>query len=413
MRNSKNLLLGLATLGTAVLSAQSPAPTDSARAKESTFKTWTIGVRAVHLYDLLSDRFDTPIEQDLQGLTGDNTQFDIGVDAYIEKQFTPLFGMQLGYRGGEMTGSNGTEYYENSFNELSLRGVLIWSNLARNRDQARFNFYTNMGLSYGSYDAQRFLEIGGVENREAIEGQSYWGSYLGLGTQYLINSNWRVELELAYNTVYDDGFDGFNAATGSDAFLSTGIGIAYTFGKKEKPAMHASNYFAEPYQENRESRAAERLAREMRKQDSTLAQEAEATRQEVQRLRGEVQSAQQVTDKRLAGLEAEDGKPVTIDNVVYIFFDLESASLSAEAKKAILQAYYQKEQPLRVVGYADQTGTAEYNARLKQARAEAVKDFMVNVLGYDVSKITVATGETQDADGNLFLSRRVEIHAQD
>lgn len=409
MKTIKHTLLGLTMLGATALSAQSEAVNDSIPSVNKLLKSWTLGVRGVHLYDLPNDRFDTELERDPEGLNGDNTGFDIGIDAYIEKQFTPLFGLQLGYRYGQMTGSNGTEYYENTLNEGTLRALLIWSNLSRSRTNASWNYYTALGGSYGNVDAQRFLEADGIANREPITDQSYWSSYLALGTQYMINSTWRLELEVAFNTVYDDGFDGFNAATGSDSYLSTGVGIAYTFGQKEKPAMHATNYFAEPYEANKEARAAEKLAKEMRRKDSAMTEEIERNKQGLGDLQKNLDAVQKGNARRFSTIEGKMNEPVTTKDAVYVFFDLESSALSEEAKKALLQKLYDKDHALLVIGFADRTGSADYNARLKQARAESVRDFLVEVMGYDASKIEVQTGEAPEAGNNLFLNRRVEV----
>jgi len=75
----------------------------------------------------------------------------------------------------------------------------------------------------------------------------------------------------------------------------------------------------------------------------------------------------------------------------------------------LLQRLYQKEHPLLVIGFADRTGSAEYNANLKMERAQSVRDFLVEVVGYDASKIEVQTGEAPETGEDLFLNRRVEV----
>ena len=209
------------------------------------FKSFSAGVRALHLYDLPSYRFDDKISRDLQGLKGSHTSFDVGLDAYVEKQFTPLLGLQGGFRLGSMTGANEVEHYENSFHEAYLDLVLLMSNLDRSRLDASFNYYAKLGLGTGSYQAERKLNFDGSPNGSVHSG--FWEGRIGAGVQYELTQSLRLEIEAAYNAVYDDGFDGYDNSTGSDPYFSTGIGVAYTFGKADKKPMYSVNYFGNEY----------------------------------------------------------------------------------------------------------------------------------------------------------------------
>ena len=70
---------------------------------------------------------------------------------------------------------------------------------------------------------------------------------------------------------------------------------------------------------------------------------------------------------------------------------------------------------IRVEGHTDSRGSAEYNLRLSQARADAVKQYLVSK-GIDPSRIeAIGYGESRPIDTNRTASgrarnRRVEIH---
>ena len=101
-------------------------------------------------------------------------------------------------------------------------------------------------------------------------------------------------------------------------------------------------------------------------------------------------------------------------------FEFDKADLKAEGKEQ-LNAYREKAkadlssaEKVRVVGYTDNTGTAEHNSKLSQQRAEVVRDYLVSG-GVDPKKLEaigaadanpVADNGTKEGQAK---NRRVEI----
>jgi outer membrane protein OmpA-like peptidoglycan-associated protein len=101
-------------------------------------------------------------------------------------------------------------------------------------------------------------------------------------------------------------------------------------------------------------------------------------------------------------------------------FEFDKADLKPEGK-AQLDAYREKAkadlssaEKVRVVGYTDNTGTAEHNSKLSKQRAEAVRDYLVSG-GVDPKKVDaigaadanpVADNSTKEGQAK---NRRVEI----
>ncbi|HEY6512408.1 MAG TPA: OmpA family protein [Burkholderiaceae bacterium] len=101
-------------------------------------------------------------------------------------------------------------------------------------------------------------------------------------------------------------------------------------------------------------------------------------------------------------------------------FEFDKADLKAEGKEQ-LNAYREKAkadlssaEKVRVVGYTDNTGTAEYNSKLSKQRAEVVRDYLVSI-GVDAKKVDaigaadanpVADNATKEGQAK---NRRVEI----
>ncbi len=101
-------------------------------------------------------------------------------------------------------------------------------------------------------------------------------------------------------------------------------------------------------------------------------------------------------------------------------FDFDKADLKPEGKEQI-KAYREKAQAelsradkIIITGYTDNTGAPDYNTKLSQQRAEAVRAYLISI-GVDLNKI-VATGagDTKPIADNSTKegrakNRRVEI----
>ena len=96
-----------------------------------------------------------------------------------------------------------------------------------------------------------------------------------------------------------------------------------------------------------------------------------------------------------------------------IFFDLDSSTLKPGAYSEIdrvsnvLNNYPQT--TIRVDGHTDSTGPEDYNQRLSEKRAEAVKSALIQ-RGVDPRRIqAVGYGESQPISSNYAMNRRVGI----
>ncbi len=387
--------------------------------RDTTLKTFSIGLRAVHLYDLPAYRFDDAMSRDMRGLNGDKTSFDLGVDLYLEKQFTPLFGAQLGFRYATLTGANETEYYTNTFYQGQLDLLFILSNLDAFHTNSRWNFYTKAGIGNGSFTSEQFLIEDDAQD-DRVE-DNFWETHAGAGIQYELNNSLRLELEMLYNVALTDGFDGFDNATGSDNYLTTALGIAYTFGKKEKKPMYAVNYFGGEYLDMgsdastpdapstpvTEEAAAEQPDElgEMRTEIASMENQLEEQKRMLSAVNRKLEKQEEEIN------QIKNSRNAAMGTGVYFAFD--SSYLSNTAKKQLADALGGMENKsdvkLELTAYADKVGSDAYNKDLKQRRAESVQAFLTK-LGYNAANISVQMGERSDfGSEDQFLNRKVVV----
>jgi len=101
-------------------------------------------------------------------------------------------------------------------------------------------------------------------------------------------------------------------------------------------------------------------------------------------------------------------------------FDFDKAALKPEGKERLkadreeAQADLSRADRVKITGYTDNTGSADYNAKLSQQRAEAVRDYLSSI-GVDPKKMEASgAGEAKPIADNTAKegrakNRRVEI----
>ncbi len=115
---------------------------------------------------------------------------------------------------------------------------------------------------------------------------------------------------------------------------------------------------------------------------------------------------------------AEPPPPPTVPNNYIVFFDFDRSNLSSDADRIVAAAAANAQQArattVEVTGHADRSGSARYNMRLSQRRADIVKQALI-ARGIPADQISVtAAGEAQPlvptADGvREAQNRRVQL----
>lgn len=374
--------------------------------------TWTVGVNAGHLYDLLVTSKDgSQASGDLKGLSGTKTNFDLGYGLYVEKQFNPLFGLQLGLNGGNITGANELEYYEGSFTDFNLNMTFNFSNLGLLNMDSPWNLYSKAGLGLMSYSSERFLNFDDASNNS--EENSVLSSNFGLGLRYQINNKWRLEIQSNYKAVFNDGFDGWDYGSGADQFIYSSVGVAYTFGNRKNASMEQVNFFSDQYL-NISSKTIESVQqidtiRIAQLEQQLEEEEMKSAKQE--ELLNQQKTSLQLQDERLKKLENQS-RSISISRS--IFFIQNSSVLTKEAKEELTSLSIvlasNEETKIRITAFTDKYGDEDYNAKLRERRAAIVEKFLMENLSVAQSRIEKQTKD-QIIKGESIqsLNRRVDL----
>lgn len=421
MKNSSKIILLLLMFQAGWVGAQD----------QEKLKRYSAGLRIANFYDLPSDKFDSELSIDPKGLNGENTSFDLGMDLYGEVMLNPLLGFQAGLRFGGTSGSNEVEYYDNSFYEVYSDMILLLSNIDKGHATKLFNYYAKFGLGYGGYKAERYLMSDNSFNGSTSNG--FWDGHVGAGVQYELNPYLRLELDVSYNVVFDDGFDGFNYGTGNDPYLSTGIGVAYTFGNREEERPMYSVGLSSMAYTGPDEQDSHIIAEkdELEKQVTELNQNLKDLNAKFQTLSNQMQQQKASLEKQSERIEKQeklilDLKAASVDTLamatepvtiwqkelqqVQVYFEFDSDALTPETQIILTSALKEDFDQVTLVGYASNEGSRTYNDQLKMRRVNRVKDYLLTKLSFDSGKVVETTsGEVEDLKEDNYLNRKVVV----
>ncbi len=378
--------------------------------------TWTIGVHVGHLYDLPFEAADQDAlgADDMSGLNGDFTEFDLGYGIYVEKQITPIWGIQAGFMMGDMTGANSNEYYEGSIANFDLGVTYNFTNLLLDKDETEWSFFGTVGGSWSEHEATRHLKLDGAQTGSIDEKAFVMNA--GAGVRYNVSRRVRLELTSKFNYMFEDGLDGWEYdGARSDIYLYTSFGVGITLGKNDK-AMHNTPKFSKNY-----FWAAESTKENMKPDSAYIAQSVEEAIANVKKINADQDDKIKDLEARLKAhnsliedLKKRKNDVADINIAKTVYFRTASTVLSPEDQIVLAEvaAYLKANKKLNVTltGYADKFGSETFNSELRANRANAVRDYLVNSFGVKEDRISTDTNmDMVQGNDNQHLNRKVEI----
>ena len=272
----------------------------------------------------------------------------------IGKWFTPGLGLRTKATGiwGRSVGSE-----DKTLNAMKFMNI---------QEQAMFNL-SNMLCGYSDTRVWNFIPYAGVGFlRNFDDNVNAHAASLGVLNTWKLSRKWAVNLDLSFN-ISDDDIDGTDAShtvygtsvAKTDRYFTAEIGLTYNLGKatwNKVPDVDAIN------------------ALHQSQLDALNAQLADANA-ENDRLNNLIKNH-----------KCPEAKTVTVKEVatapVSVFFNIGKSKIASRKDlqnvKAMTEA--SKDAKFVVTGYADsKTGSASYNQKLSQKRAETVADELVKM----------------------------------
>jgi outer membrane protein OmpA-like peptidoglycan-associated protein len=375
----------------------------------------SVGVQATHLYDLRYESYDDLQNgfsgEDMQGLNGGKSRFDMAYGLNVAYQFSPILAVDLYGMLGSMSGANQIEYYQSNIRVMGL-GANVALKTAKT-SQYRLVPYLRFATGWSAYDATRYFILDDVDF--SSEKGSTWHYNLGIGANVHLNNQWSMFAQSVFNVVATDAWDGYNYGAGKDHMVKTTLGVRFTFGNKSRPNLNR----AEAWQGQTDP---ELLASQERLNDGLRAvnekvfdletsQAAQKNRLEaaIQELKNETNpdSLLALIDRRISQYQAE----LKSGEVSAIYFDFNRAEVKAAGQMVIADvAKLMKSNPnwkVSVSAFNDPVGNDQANQEIRNARREAVKKALV---AQGIAANRIEFKEWQGVyTGNDQIDRRAEL----
>ena len=222
---------------------------------------------------------------------------------------------------------------------------------------------------------------------------------LGLGAEWVLNKKWNLKTEFAYHTVANTHFDGVYGTIGggvlganADGYMTFDVGLVYYF-KKGKPSKLNQLYNG------------------ISKKELANIVDYERIENIVKKYIPRVIEKQVVVEKPVAQKAARWV-------LIGVDFGFNSARLRSEAYPILFHAAQvlleNPEINVEIQGYTDNIGSARYNKKLSERRAQVVKNYLV-ARGVQADRLTVkGYGEANPIASNKTavgraMNRRIEF----
>lgn len=237
-----------------------------------------------------------------------------------------------------------------------------------------------------------------LDNENTTDGQYS----VGAGTEIRIGDNWRVKIEVAYNTVWSSNIDGNTGpsngligGTANDTWVNADFGFLYYFSKGE-PSKICQLY------------------------TGIAAVDYDKIEDIVRRYQTEPAD---IDYNRIEDIVKRYSQRATEDKwtLLGVNFDFNKATLRPEAYPILANAaeilLTHPQINVDIVGHTDQVGSDRYNDKLSLQRAESVKKYLISK-GVAASRLnTVGKGKRdllfkENDPTSRFYSRRIEFRVK-
>lgn len=400
------------------------------------------------------NQFDGDMRQSYNSVVP-NAHFKFSVGASFEYTITPVWGIGMEYYYLPLSASQGTDSFTSTLFHLNPYLAINFLNLLSGRIDTRWGLWFTLGAGLGTYNSIYYsgdVEIGKLKNGLAITVP------VGGMLEYNYSKSLAFGAKLQYRSHNKDNLEGdpkYNFSGVTNDFVSLGtVLVRWKFNAKKRD--HVRNVNARTYSPEE----AMVPARQAKAKADSLQSKVDSLRSEVDVIKPKVKKIEQilaisdlepkptvvvenpVIEENMANKYGDDdrdgvenyrdreprtgaNKPVdywgvtirgvNINGFGSVFFGFDKIDLDDEAMDMIqLVAEKINTDPtllLEIRGFADNVGNVEYNLKLSQRRAEAVKAVLVKKYRVSGDRIIAnGKGKVLDVVGANRMNRRCNFY---
>ena len=371
----------------------------------------------------LKKQMDKKLNKDLSNLD-DNEKEKVrkNIDIYSKKEINDSLAVKANKDGSNIEVDKYISILSNGSNVQNPKNMLVTDKMLKeyisknqgivydNVDKTELSLYNttihNVSDGINPTDAVNKRQLDSVASGVAVaiansNLSTQKGHSIGIGIGYF-KKEWGISLGYS-GEINRFGFK-VNSGLSSKLEFSAGLGLSYSFGKKEEPfVMKADDNNLDIFVDrinNIEKNVKEKLEKYINEDRKGMERDIEKLKSENLNLKNEISKIYEIL---------KDKKEVVSDVVVVDKFEFDKTDISEGNMKKIDEFLGKRKiSVLNIIGHTDKVGTEQYNIDLSLRRAKSVKEYIKNKMLYGVINI-FGKGEKEPISSNDEENRRVEL----
>lgn len=383
--------------------------------KAPAYNRWSVGLKAIHLYDLRFNSYDDLQNgfsgEDMFGLNGEKTRFDMAFGFEAAYQFSPVLSVDVYGAMGNMTGANQIEYYKAKTNFIGAG-----TNIALKTSGTGHHLfipYARFSTGWAGYSSTRYFIQDDVDFSTFDGNTLHYG--LGLGLRAYVLNKLAVYAQSQFVVVATDAWDGYNYGSGKDHMVQTAVGIRYTIGSKERKALETAPAWqgkTDPVLLTQQSLMKEQLE-QLNSKVAKVEQQTKNNRLAIDSLTADMltKTNPEILNKQIQEQVKKLSAALASGNLHVVYFAFNKADIDEQGRTVLMQLVNQlKRYPQMKVGisaFNDEVGNAQVNELIRDARRDAVRSYLLGA-GIEAERMLFEPW-TGIYTGNDRIDRRAEI----
>ena len=371
----------------------------------------------------LKKQLDKKLEKDLSNIN-DNEKQNLrkNLDLYSKKEINDSLAVKANKDGSNIEVDKYISILSNGSNVQNPKNMLVTDKMLKeyisknqgivydNVDKTELSLYNttihNVSDGINPTDAVNKRQLDSVASGVAVaiansNLSTQKGHSIGIGVGYF-KKEWGISLGYS-GEINRFGFK-VNSGLSSKLEFSAGLGLSYSFGKKEEPfVMKADDNNLDIFVDrinNIEKNVKEKLEKYINEDRKGMERDIEKLKSENLNLKNEISKIYEILKNK---------KEVVSDVAVVDKFEFDKTDISEGNMKKIDEFLGKRKiSILNIIGHTDKVGTEQYNIDLSLRRAKSVKEYIKNKMLYGVINI-FGKGEKEPISSNDEENRRVEL----